>query len=370
MDYSLVTNSSTNSTYTGCTSDDVTLSSASLVSLILINSCCCLIGSIGNILVLITILMNTYLHTVPDYFVFSLALADLLVTLIQNPILVFKLRGATYQCLPHSFDIITEATKNFSLLASISSMFLITMDRFLAIQKPFKYSAIATKEIAIYTILWVWCACLALVIGHVFLTGTNQYVFISGYIASLLFLIILMYIYLYIETKRQENKMFKVIVPENTACCRREPKCLNASRQKHDRKAIKTIAVVVGFFLGLWMPYLVFTISYANSAYTIVFQQGFYWVYSLCLCNSTINPYIYCARSNRYRKAFVKLLRIKKIRITKITNHSVMPQRQLPVNSDPANRGTRDQAGLCSGLHNQSGPYGSTKTIRAKTLKP
>lgn len=69
------------------------------------------------------------------------------------------------------------------------------------------------------------------------------------------------------------------------------------------------LAIVVGLFAVLWMPYRVFVVynSFAKTTYTDL------WFILFCrimvYVNSAVNPILYNAMSVKFRRAFKRLLR-------------------------------------------------------------
>ena len=77
---------------------------------------------------------------------------------------------------------------------------------------------------------------------------------------------------------------------------------------RRERKAAKTIAVILGVAIVCWVPLLVVPRVIASYVHNTTYFTIFTLLQILSVCNSSINPYIYCVRSRRYYEAFVKLL--------------------------------------------------------------
>ncbi|EDO34518.1 predicted protein, partial [Nematostella vectensis] len=258
----------------------------------------------GNILVLVSVATTASLQTVPDLFIGSLAVADLLVVIVQQPCLIARvtLDGS----LGQTFLDVLNSIGNLSLIASVTSMFAVTIDRLFAIQRPFRYAVLATKPRALIVIAGAWGVCALLTVMAVLLSEgesiTGRLV-LWGYVSILLVAIVLIYFYLFIVAQKHANNIVTVQAPSTTTTGNNKP-----VNQKQERKAAKTIAIVVGVFITFWIPFLSFTISQASVSGTPAFMRVFYWVWSISMCNSAVNPYIYCARSIRYRRSFWRLL--------------------------------------------------------------
>ena len=82
-----------------------------------------------------------------------------------------------------------------------------------------------------------------------------------------------------------------------------------------ERKAAKTIIILLGVAIACWVPFLISLKLLSKN--DVRSKWIFYLAQALATCNSSINPYIYCVRSSRYRKSFVKLLGLHKVDIAR-----------------------------------------------------
>ena len=179
-----------------------------------------------------------------------------------------------------------------SMVASATNMFAVTIDRVIAIGFPFKYVALMTKQKAAVTITVVWMISIAL---GALLTGKLISIYVIAFYSAVLLLnTIVMYIYIFVKAKRQENR-----IQEMTT---RMPEGVSA-----EKKVAKTIFTVVGIYAVCWLPTLLLP-AFVNPS-SEKFQQAFPWVMTLLASNSALNPFIYCLKSQKYRLAFSKILR-------------------------------------------------------------
>uniref|UniRef100_A0AC35TQ45 G_PROTEIN_RECEP_F1_2 domain-containing protein n=1 Tax=Rhabditophanes sp. KR3021 TaxID=114890 RepID=A0AC35TQ45_9BILA len=120
----------------------------------------CVSGLIGNILVCIAISINPKLHNVTNYFLFSLAIADLLVCVIVMPFSIFvevrdgKFDGRSWNwnfelCLTYM------GADVYLCSASIVHMTMISIDRYIGISKPLA-ARNRSKTTILLKILLVW----------------------------------------------------------------------------------------------------------------------------------------------------------------------------------------------------------------------
>ncbi|CAH1099681.1 unnamed protein product [Psylliodes chrysocephalus] len=126
---------------------------AVVVSLLLLFSMCTVFG---NMLVILAVIRERYLHTPTNYFITSLAVADCLVGLVVMPF------SALYEVLGHTWffgsdwcDVWRSLDVLFST-ASILNLCVISLDRYWAITDPITYPMRMTKFRSMFLIAAVW----------------------------------------------------------------------------------------------------------------------------------------------------------------------------------------------------------------------
>ena len=107
------------------------------IALITVNSMVCILGSFGNLLLCFAIATHPLLRRTSNYLLFSLAIADLLVTLVCEPVLleIFYNRTFFHECkasLERPYRLIV----NLSCSASVIHLASIRVDRFIAVAFP------------------------------------------------------------------------------------------------------------------------------------------------------------------------------------------------------------------------------------------
>ncbi|XP_044184053.1 probable G-protein coupled receptor No18 [Acropora millepora] len=268
------------------------LSSEAVTALSVVSAVASLIGSVGNLLVLLAVFKNDNIRTIPDFFITSLAFSDFTVCAVFLPLSIYQFHQP--QNTGQQKDLSSLARSflgQVSMVASATNMFAVTIDRVIAIGFPFKYVASVTKQKAAVTIAVVWMISIAL--GALLIGELISIYVIAIYSAVLLLNTIVMYIYIFVKAKRQENRIQEMTI--------RMP---GVSAEK---KVAKTIFTVVGIYAVCWLPTLLLP-AFVNPS-SEQFQQSFPWVMTLLASNSALNPFIYCLKSQKYRLAFSKILR-------------------------------------------------------------
>nr|XP_023024774.1 dopamine receptor 2-like [Leptinotarsa decemlineata] len=126
---------------------------AVVVSLLLLFSMCTVFG---NMLVILAVIRERYLHTPTNYFITSLAVADCLVGLVVMPF------SALYEVLGHTWFFgadLCDVWRSLDVLfstASILNLCVISLDRYWAITDPITYPMRMTKFRSMFLIAAVW----------------------------------------------------------------------------------------------------------------------------------------------------------------------------------------------------------------------
>ncbi|XP_055912479.1 dopamine D2-like receptor isoform X2 [Eupeodes corollae] len=125
----------------------------------------------GNVLVILSVCRERSLQTVTNYFIVSLAIADLLVAVVVMPFAVYVLVNGSW-ALPNvvcdfyiAMDVICSTSSIFNLVA-------ISIDRYIAVTQPIKYAKHKNSRRVCLTILLVWAISAA--IGSPIVLGLNN----------------------------------------------------------------------------------------------------------------------------------------------------------------------------------------------------
>lgn len=138
------------------------LSTSEIITLSLLNGISSPIGTLGNLLVIAAVVNNKNIQTKPDLFIASLACADLLVNVVSQPMLIYYVNnyGATM------FDKIKALIGYFSLLASVSNILVVSVDRFFSIRFPLKYKLFATTKKTLIMVAMAWSLSLGIALEY------------------------------------------------------------------------------------------------------------------------------------------------------------------------------------------------------------
>ncbi|XP_054719152.1 dopamine D2-like receptor [Uloborus diversus] len=129
-----------------------------------------LVAVIGNILVILSVYKERSLQTVTNYFIVSLAFADLLVAAVVMPFAVYVLVNVDWELSDTLCDFYIAVDVTCST-ASIFNLVAISIDRYIAVTKPIKYSKHKNGKRVSLMIAIVWLVSAA--IGSPIVLGLN-----------------------------------------------------------------------------------------------------------------------------------------------------------------------------------------------------
>ena len=275
----------------------VLLTKDEVIILSLVCALASFIGTLGNSLVFLAVCNLKSHRKIPDLFITSLASSDISVCALYLPMMIFSLNlGARTTDQYVIFDSVKSFLGHASMVASATNMFAVTVDRVIAIRFPFKYVNVMTTRNTLAGIVVVWLV--ALTFGALYARDFISTIYVSTYNLLMLFTTLIMYIYIFVAAKRQENRVQNMPVGPGVVAA--------------EKKVAKTILIVVGTYTLCWAPLFLFPAFVNALRNPLLFRKGFVWIQILLAINSAVNPYIYCIRSKKYRTAFCKILRIKR----------------------------------------------------------
>ncbi|XP_069009704.1 trace amine-associated receptor 13c-like [Embiotoca jacksoni] len=273
-----------------------------------------LLAVILNLLVIISIAHFRQLHTATNLLLLSLGVSDFFVGLLMFfQILVIDgcwflgdLMCTVYQYLAY---IITSA--------SIGTMVIISIDRYVAICHPLHYSSkITIQRVQMCICLcWIFSVVFQSLVLHDVLKqpgGFNscfgECVFVINYIAGLFDLvfsfiapitvIVLLYVRVFVVAVSQARIMRSQLAPV------RQQKSVTVSFKKSELKAARTLGVVIVVFLICMCPF--YCVALTGEDIVLSSSSGAF-VICLFYFNSCLNPIIYAFFYPWFRKS-IKLI--------------------------------------------------------------
>ncbi|XP_034297582.1 5-hydroxytryptamine receptor 2C isoform X1 [Pantherophis guttatus] len=317
----------------------------------------------GNILVIMAVSLEKKLQNATNYFLMSLAVADMLVGILVMPVSLVTILYDYAWPLPKQLCPIWISLDVLFSTASIMHLCAISLDRYVAIRNPIEHSRFNSRTKAIMKIAAVWTISMGIslpipVIGlqddsRVFVNGScvlndENFVLIGSFVAFFIPLMIMVVAYcLTIQVLQKQASLFLYGEPlkprrSSMSSVRKDPNAENLSMlQNHEaashlnspvnkeavlfrkgtmqsinneRRASKVLGIVFFLFLIMWCPFFITNImsvlcqDACDKAVLRELLDVFVWVGYIC---SGVNPLVYTLFNKIYRRAFSDYIRCR-----------------------------------------------------------
>ena len=271
---------------------------------------------LGNVLVLLAVWKDPLkkLRLAPSNFILvSMAVADLSVGLVVCPITAYW-GWVIFDKGTSVFELsVIFAINVFSVNVSFGHMFLLTVDRLLAVVKPLQYRVIITNKRAVIAscICWIYFlafGCSFLMLRDYFaIMGALDNVQLLAILVSMLIMYSVIMIRFHRYSKTRLNKLFHS----------RKSLLLIVKRE---RNLFKAITIVICAFLICYLPSFIglILIYLCKPCHSHLASFMTFFGFSTCLThlNSGLNPILYSWRLPKYRETFKYLWKKKASMLT------------------------------------------------------
>ncbi|XP_077268783.1 pyrokinin-1 receptor [Temnothorax americanus] len=291
-----------------------------------------LTGIIGNVSTCIVIARNKSMHTATNYYLFSLAVSDLLLLVSGLPAEMYLVWCKYPYIFGEGFCVLRGLASETSTNASVLTIAAFTVERYVAICHPFLSQTLSNLSRAVKLILIIWLVALLFALPQALQFGVVRHikhpdmvmctvkriiVSHSFELSTFLFFVIPMclitFLYILIGLKLRNSNMSVPGRNESTRNCRHHP-------GRSSRRVLKMlVAVVIAFFI-CWAPFHVQRLIaiYGTNTEDHITSNGPWmeFVYLLMTyvsgvlyyVSTTINPILYNIMSNKFRMAFMETL--------------------------------------------------------------
>ncbi|KAM9356300.1 adenosine A2c receptor [Pholidichthys leucotaenia] len=271
-------------------------------------------STLGNLLVCTAVGINRKLHTVTNYFLVSLAVADVCVGLIAIPCAILTDVG-----LPHHNLYLCLLMLSVLIMftqSSIFSLLAVAVERYVAIFMPFRYQVLMTPRNALLVILATWL--LAFLIGLVPLMGWHKtppdsgycffvlvvdmtYMVYFNFFACVLIPLVIMFI-IYTQIFVTVKRLVRRIASEQTG--RGEKQVRVAASMRREMKIASSLFLVLFLFTICWIPLHIINCFLLLCPRCPVPLQLLLTAIILSHANSAVNPFLYAYTMTAFRDTF------------------------------------------------------------------
>uniref|UniRef100_A0A915JZ78 G-protein coupled receptors family 1 profile domain-containing protein n=1 Tax=Romanomermis culicivorax TaxID=13658 RepID=A0A915JZ78_ROMCU len=302
-----------------------------------------LLTVVGNLMVMISFYIDKNIRQPSNYFIFSLAVSDLMIGLEGFPFLtLYTLHGQKWTMGWFMCDLWLSVDYTVCL-ASIYTVLSITVDRYCSVKIPATYRNWRTKKrmTAIIILTWVVPALLFFVsvFGWGYFSGKgrillehecevqfmrsnpyfNMSMYISYYWSTLVVIVRRLTTIIngggsgesvILRRRRSSHRRHggggkKRQIADAKQQQQRHKKSKTENRA---RKALRTITIILGAFVLFWTPFYVMATIYGFCPECIP-SWAYVTSYYMCYLNSPINPFCYAMANIQFKKTFMRMFR-------------------------------------------------------------
>ncbi|XP_067853479.1 5-hydroxytryptamine receptor 2A-like [Heptranchias perlo] len=325
----------------------------------------------GNILVIMAVSLEKKLQNATNYFLMSLAVADMLVGILVMPVSLITILYDYTWPFPEKLCPIWIYLDVLFSTASIMHLCAISLDRYVGIRNPIEHSRFNSRTKAILKITAVWTISIGIsmpipVIGlqdesRVFIDDScvineESFVLVGSFVAFFIPLIIMLFTYcltvqalqkqvsVFLGDQKQKRAGLHVFKKENlaenadmiersaTAEISSKPPLNKEGRLfrkgtmhsiNNEQRASKVLGVVFFLFVVMWCPFFITNVmsvickGSCNEAIIGELLNVFVWI---GYTSSGVNPLVYTLFNGTYRRAFSHYIRCQ-YRIRRTRNH-------------------------------------------------
>ncbi|XP_076001832.1 5-hydroxytryptamine receptor 4 [Genypterus blacodes] len=282
---------------------------------------------VGNFLVVLSIGYFKQLQSPTNSFVMSLAVADCLVGLVVMPYSMIRTVegcwyfGALFCQLHSSLDVML-------CTASIFHLSCIAFDRYYAVCNPLVYSLKMSHTRVALLLVVCWTVPMLISFGPIMLglhmAGVDIvlpkdvcvllvnriYAVMASLVAFYLPMAIMLVAYWKIfKAAKRQARQISAIESQMAAGVSKDSsrKQRHRNTMKRERKAAKTLGIIMGVFLIFWLPFFTVNIvdPFIGYSTAMVVWDMFLW---LGYMNSALNPFLYGLFNRSFRRAFAMIM--------------------------------------------------------------
>ena len=261
----------------------------------------------GNLLIILSVLLdpNKNLRRTPYILlILNLAITDLIVGAMVEPLSMYTHWNEAHG-LSISYSWLSQFVYFMCCTASLLSLCILTIDRYLAITSPMWYRANMTNTRVLQASIFIWVLSIASS-GALFATGfvTYAFVFATLTLVCVIFILAFTYVRIFLAVKQKVRELGSLHQSDA------ERKKAQERNMVWERKLTKTHLTMLLAFLVCYGPACI--MIYFMNTCIVCSCEVIHWLrdmhFVLITLNSLINPFVYALRLSCFRKAITRLI--------------------------------------------------------------
>nr|XP_055074298.1 neuromedin-U receptor 1 [Misgurnus anguillicaudatus] len=352
------------------------------------------VGALGNVLTCTVIARNKIMRTPTNFYLFSLAVSDLLVLLLGMPLELYEMWSNYPFLLGKSGCYFKTFLFETVCFASILNVTALSVERYIAVVHPLRAKYVVTRTHAKRVILSVWSVSMLCAIPNTSLHGIftlpfpkgkgtggvpnsatcmlvkprwmyNLIIQITTFLFFLLPMLTISVLYLLIGIQLKREKMLQVMGAKASMGQDGYSNAHSQQQKARRRQVTKMLFVLVVMFGICWAPFHTDRLMWSFMDQSTSDHAGIFQVYEYVhvisgvffYLSSAINPILYNLMSTRFREMFKEVMchrtwhpapRKRSLSMTRVTMRSTVSEIP-PCNGTVANEGEDYDVCECHG---------------------
>ncbi|CAH0581224.1 unnamed protein product [Chrysodeixis includens] len=289
-------------------------------------------GILGNTSTCVVIARNRSMHTATNFYLFSLAISDLILLVCGLPFEVHKLWNPITYPLGEAHCIAIGLASETSANATVLTITAFTVERYIAICRPFMSHTMSKLSRAVRFIIaiWVFALCTAVPQAMQFGivtyddngqnasactvkgVGVHQVFVISSFVFFVVPMSMISVLYALIGIKLRTSRVLHPVKKLSVDSSERASGQMQYRNGASQRRVIRMLVAVALSFFICWAPFHVQRLLAIYGKSLDHPSDTFYLVYIvltflsgvLYFLSTAINPFLYNIMSNKFRNAF------------------------------------------------------------------
>lgn len=263
----------------------------------------------GNLVVCVAVLKDPLknLKTPFTFFVVNLAVADLVVGVVTEPLSVLTHFREGFSLEIRHYIVPIHMSYFISCTASVLNLAALTADRFVAISYPLQYLVrfTTTRATVIAGLIWLVSFSLSFIYFEV---GYLRYTFVFANTAVALTLVIFLFTYVRtLRAMRAQVSQWDAIRQSSQS----EDSGARIRVASVEKNITQAFMVMLGFFLCCYVPscIIIDMMNFCSSCNCTTIHVFRDLQFIFVLSSSALNPFVYAWRLPNFRRAFKRILR-------------------------------------------------------------